>query len=401
MTEWLTERDLLILAEIYNNRVMGASQIRRAYFGNMLYAYNRIKKLEKMGYLCGKPVLEGRRKLTEAYYVTDKGISCITVKNPRQSNKNRPNNQFQIKRQLAINEVLVRIIQLENKTGRFAEEQVWQWIEARETKEKFNMNRGDIISGCLVNKVTGSKYGVYVPIETQNIDSLLKRYHTEMCRHILIRDNIVLCSTPELFKAYRNMDTIGGSIRVLPFEQGINLIWNLLTDNEKIKSLYETEMHIPRDTITVDKSNLFASHRTEDCLLVELLTNDISRMCFIHKYYRASKELPLKILCWDTQADIIRSWNKLEGITLYPVKWNNNAFLEGVENEYRSGITYKKPKTENSQSKIPISLSLPDEMWSFLIEKCRNSDSLSLAQALTYIIKNTEEYQQYLQEINQ
>ncbi len=145
-------------------------------------------------------------------------------------------------RQLRINEVFIQLRQLEYING--VETNVWEWVDSRKTKDTESINRGDIISGKLYNRETRAKYAVYVPGTVQTDEKLIDRHISEIDRHITMRDNIIPCTSAELFNKFRKVAPAGGSMRVLPFNVGIALTYNLLTREEIIIDSFAKEMNL-------------------------------------------------------------------------------------------------------------------------------------------------------------
>lgn len=389
----LKERDIIFLKELYKNRIFGAGQAKRGYYGNMDYGYKRIRVLRELGYLDSEPYVEGRQKITEVYWITNKGIAELNLTNPRESHKNKPEDRYTTGRQLLINEIPVRFRHLENQKFKSNNrEYIWKWLDSRETKEEYNINRGDIISGSLHNKYTSEEYAVYVPGATQNDEKQIEKHRSEVDRHAVLRNNIIFCTTAETFNKYRKMNPAGGSLKVLPFDEGIALIYNLLTEPEKLLELFSTEMHIEKTDI-IENPTIFSTHIAGKQHLVELLTNDIVMQGNIAKVYLKNKKLPpLHILCWDTQLRDIKTWTHDERIKLYPLKWVNNPLFNGIDRSYRLlGRTRKLP---DDKKKKHIGAKVPPELYAF-IETVKNSTDKSISEILTDVLYESDLYKKY------
>lgn len=361
----IRERDLKLFKSLYDNRIYAAGQIKRGFYGNMPYGYSRIRELKKHGYLDSKAYVEGRKKVTAVYWVTNKAINELEIKNPRDANKNKITDKYSAGRQIIINEVHVRLRQYEYKEiENNDEEYTWEWMDSRETKEYFNINRGDIISGSLFNNKTNEKYAIYVAGITKDIKKNVERHQGEIYRHNVLRDNIILCDHPEAFKQFRQIAPNGGSLRVLPYDEGIALIYNLLSQEDNIKALFSEVMQIENSTIKTNRT-IFCTHKSNNINLVELLTNDIVMQNNIKKLYIADKKQePLNIICWDTQVKEIKTWAKDERISIYPIAWSNSPLLQNVDENYK--LISKPTKLPESKKKKMVGATVPPDLYQYI-----------------------------------
>lgn len=390
----LPERDIAFLKELYKNKIFGAGQIKKGYYGNMSYGYNRIRKLKKLGYLDSEPYVEGRQKMTEVYWITNKGIAEVEIDNPREAYKNKPSDKYATYRQLLINDVPVNFRHLENQNNKnLHNNYTWDWLDSRETKESFSINRGDIISGSLYNNNTGERYAVYVPGSTQDEEKQIERHRNEIDRHNVLRDNIIFCTTTNLFKQFRKMRPAGRSLKVLPFNEGIALMYNLLTEQNQLLELYSKEMQINKNDIA-ECPTIFSTHKAGNIHLVELLSNDTVMQNNIAKIYMTNKtQAPLNVLCWDTQLKEIKFWTNDERIKLFPLKWIGSPLFKGTDSSYRQlGRTRKLPESEKWKH---IGARVPPDLYLF-IETVKNHKETTISSIVTEALKNSVLYKQYL-----
>ncbi len=385
----LQERDINFLNNLYKNKVYGAGQAKRAYYGNMPFGYNRLRELKKEGYIDSKPYVEGRQKITEVYWITNKGIAELNTKNPRESHKNKPEDKYLMGRQLLINEIHIRLKQLENQNQT---ESVWLWTDSRETKENKSMNRGDIISGSLCNQLTKTEYAIYVPGTIQNDGKMIARHQTEIDRHNTLRNNMIFCTTADIFNRFRKMIPAGRSMMVLPFDEGIALTYNLLTKREQLIDLFSSVMQIDKDDIK-ENSTIISTHKAGNLHLVELLTNDIVLQDNITKLYLTDKKQDsLYVLCWDTQLKDLQSWTNDVRVKLFPLQWANNPLFNGVDRSYRQiGRTRKLAKDEKCKS---ISTRLPPAELRIL-ENIKKQTSMTTSDILLEAFRQSPLYKQY------
>ena len=391
----ITQKDIEVLQRLYELRAMAAGQIKRAFYNNSTYGYRRIIELKTHGYLGSRSWGEFKggakqTRTTAVYWISDKGIKLLNLEKPRTASKNKPKNLFLMKRQILINEVYTRLMQLENQNST---EGTWEWIEAREAKSRYGYNKSDLLSGCLKNLHTNDSYAIYIPSKVADDEIMIKRLENEIDNRASLRDIIVLCTDAELFQKYRSMRPVGRSLRILPHLSGTNLIYNLLSNKDKIKKLYAKHMNINYTDISEEYGLFFATHKTQDFYLAELLSNDIVIISWIERRYIKQKQYdkPLKILCWDTQLPAIKHWATAENITLYPLKWDSSTILHGVNERTHYAKTVKDYRVRKGRQNINISVSLPPALVKQIDEKAKFKNA-SRSSIIREALENTEWY---------
>jgi len=404
----ITERDKKMLKELYEIRALGAGQIKRAFYEGNGYGYNRIRQLHKNGYLDGKPFVEGRKKVTQVYWVTNKAIKEVGIPDARAANKNKPQNHFLMKRQLLINEVYVRIRQLEEK-NQLEAGSIWEWRDSRylKTSSLGDINRGDTISAGLLNKTTGEIYGVYLPGRTVNDAEQLEKLQAEIDRHKSLRNNIIFCTDEELFKTYSTIKPTGRSLKIMPHLSGINIFYNLYTAEDALKKAYSEYLGIKLEDIR-NETMPFATHSTDEYYLTEYLTGDIMiKFCIRNMYMLdkgSNKHNPLKILCWDFQVKELSTWASDEKIELCPITFQKSEIGAGIEinqtqmrKRPQAAKTVVKEKSNRARSRM--TLSFPPAVGDFLNTYKRKKTydpKITASDIATKGIMALDEYKEYI-----
>lgn len=390
----LTESDKMLMIDLYNIRLLSANQIAKTYYNNVNYGYNRTRQLFHEGYLTGKPLVVDRLKQTQCYYVTDKGIRELDIKNPRKANKNFIKNKYLVERQIAINEVYIGLKHAHRLSGI---PNIWKWEDSRETKINYNMNRGSLIAGVLTNTKTKTRYNIYLPNMRLDMLELSDKIYNEADHNTEIRDNIILCTTREIFQHYlsKKVKYAGRSMMILPHTEGINFIYNALFD-------YESWLReIIKDVLKQSPAEMervylpFADYKATDHYIIEMLSVDITKLHFIAQYSTDYKsDRPIKVICWDTQLKTlfnnrIKNTNGL--IEYYPISWAGSYMLNTIDTDK----IYVPKTVENlkpeEKAKV-FSLSLPPEIWEYLNKSYPKGERSLHMQNL---ILNSDEYKRY------
>ncbi len=391
----LKDRDLRLLSDIYYNRAFTAKQIARLYYDDSKYGYKRIKQLEDAGYLGSTPLLDGIKKVTQYYWITDKGISLLNIKDARRAQKNIPKSQFHAKVLLAVNEIYITLMSIQQNTNTDR----WTWEESRELKVKYKFNQGDMISAVLTSKIDGKKYGVYVPHAQSDMKKLAQKIKNEIEKHVNLKDNLIFCTTKELFRHMQYyMPGTGSTLRILPHGPGINLVHNVLYDYSNwSRDVLQKYSNMPPQA--VNKGLLFADYADDDFYYAELLTLDNVKMKYLKRYAHDDKfPNPIKVLCWDTQEEQLRkmfeprSNEEPNKLNLTVLDFDNNEYYTGVvKNQAYTVKKIQKPKTTNELMTI-TTISVTPEMSKFLESLPPNEKSAFVRKA----IEATKEYKEYI-----
>lgn len=393
--------------DIYDMKLLSANQIARAYYKNSNYGYRRIRELFKEGYLYSKPLVIGRKKVTQYYFLTEKAIREAEIENPRKAHKNFIKSKYMVERQIAINEIYISLIQAHKQ---YNQPNIWQWEDSRASKANYEYNRGSLIAGVLTNTKTNMKYNIYLPNKRKDMHELSEKIHKEVDKNSVIRNNIVLCTNREIFQHYiNNMKFAGRNMMVLPHAEGINFIYNALCDYDAwlenvIRDILPPpaptprprEKHRPPITDSLTREYLpHADYSTNDYFIAEMLSTDLVKLHFIDQYstdYKSDK--PLKIICWDTQLksflkNRIKNTNNM--ISYYPLQWSNSYMLNSIDKSYvyEPKITEKLNAKEKTRT---ISVALSPKIFEYLKKKYPKG---TRSQYIQNLILNSKEYKIY------
>lgn len=203
----LTDRDQIILKALYRCKTLTVSQINERYFESRWYCYKRLKLLEKAGYVESRALVEKKRKVGACYYLTKRGAEKLSVRHEQrwlQETWKQP-------RLVALSEIFMQ-----------AEKAGWKWLNSREAKKKFNLNRNSYLDGVLVFGET--EYFLYY-LDKKTGPNSIKAIQAEIknqSRFGLVRYIILHRSEglPDLFE-----NTCGArELLVMPHDVGLILI---------------------------------------------------------------------------------------------------------------------------------------------------------------------------------
>lgn len=393
----LTENDKMLMMDLYNMRLLSANQIAKTYNSSLKYGYKRTRQLFKEGYLSGKPLVVDSLKQTQYYYVTDKGIRELGIDNPRKANKNFIKNKYLVERQIAINEVYIGLKHAHRLSGI---SNIWTWEDSRATKINYDINRGSLIAGVLTNTKTNTKYNIYLPNMRLDMLELSNKIHNEADQNTRIRNNIILCTTRDIFQHYLSdkMKFAGRSMMILPHTEGINFIYNALYDYESWlrKIIQDVLKQSPAEMERVYLP--YADYKATDHYIIEMLSVDITKLHFINQYSTDYKsDRPLKVICWDTELkslfkNRIKNTNGL--VEYYPVSWAGSHMLNNIDtNKIYVPKTVENLKPEEKAQGLSITLS--PKVKKYLNRKYPKG---ARSQYIENLIINSEEYIEYTEQ---
>jgi hypothetical protein len=275
----LTERDLEILLSIYKYRTLTTRQLKTLFFEDVKgYHYRRIYLLKKEGYL-GKtePIVKQGRKYTSCYFVTEKAIKLLYDKgliDKIKSARDLRIDGIRLVYLVDVNEVYVQL----KKYG-------WDMLDSRETKEKLNINRNNLIQGMLYHD-EGEKYGLYV-LSNDPQDITVQRLMTEIKElRSEFETVIVLAKTQDGYgdfteKLKQMMPQIRVDVKVMPYDIGL-LVLKAIGKPSGRKKLFG-QYGIVNEVVS-DVFEYTVMHRGEEKYIVELLSNstEVKRKLFAY-----------------------------------------------------------------------------------------------------------------------
>ncbi|MBC7106194.1 MAG: replication-relaxation family protein, partial [Firmicutes bacterium] len=161
----LTERDYEIMRDLYSLRALTVAQIAALHFpgvtsGDLQAARKRLRRLALAGYLYPRRwmVRDGRywKIAGIVYMLADPGMHAVCDRFGLKHRKAEDNAVESWRFELHL---LAAQVAVEARLGNIP----WQWLEAREAKNKYGIPYGSPLSGMLLGKSShGSpKVGVY------------------------------------------------------------------------------------------------------------------------------------------------------------------------------------------------------------------------------------------------
>jgi len=149
----LTERDIALLNDLYDMDVLKKKHIIELHFADAPdYCHKRVKELIKRGYI---------RRDGHLYLITDMGMRAINKKITVQSSKKITETNREYKTSLS---------DIYPKLHPYG----WYWINGRQVKSKYNLDRSYRIGGELENAHTGQNYIVYLVNSTPRLPTIGK-----------------------------------------------------------------------------------------------------------------------------------------------------------------------------------------------------------------------------------
>jgi len=292
----LTELDIAILKDLYDYRVLTHQQIKKVHFPNSSYSHKKIHLLREAGYLKTKPFLVKGQKRGAMYFISDDGINALleegVIDHPRKAQDNRPEN-----RQLPL---LVEIHKLYEELTLYG----WKFIESRDIKRHYQMNRNAYIMGGLRSK-DGRMYGVYL-LEESPHDSTFRTIMTEIKNSVL--DRVFIFSKGQ--DAFERMKEELAD----PIAQEVNVCsWKFTPDTLKFlrdDSNYQRLFGHFGEVKTIPNKNNFGDYvltvNGEEKYVMNYLMGDMSAKYFLGRYARERagiEKRKVMVFAWSYQID--------------------------------------------------------------------------------------------------
>lgn len=305
----LTGRDLNILGDIYRVKTLTLNQIARIHFRTFPYAKKRMNILYNEGYLHKKPLIKdqgGKRGV--CYYISEKGLDAIEVVSTVPAMRMVDGTQQPYR--VNINEIFVSIA-----TSGWPN---WIWLDSREVKSEFKLNRSLKISGAIQEVKTSENelesmptYGVYF-IPNDSAEKYVIEVKREIARNSdssLLNKYIIFFEGDKEGKTNKNYinfgtDKLGAfSLMKLPYKLGLKLIPLLGPNGEGVNLITKYLL----DTLPVksDKITTFTDQKIiynqEEYYFVELLTNDLAKRYYLQQYTQGEADRNVLALVFEHQ----------------------------------------------------------------------------------------------------
>jgi hypothetical protein len=280
--KFFTERDLNILFDLLRYRTLTTNQINNLYFEGKEkrdYLYRKMYLLKKEGLLESRPLIGERgRKKTACYVITNRGIGVLEeegkIKGQRLSAKDNRVEGSQLYYIVETNELYAQL----RLYG-------WEMQDSREIKRRYQMNRSNLIQGALVNP-DKMVLGFYILQSNPDEETVIKII--KEIENARIQQFIIFCKAKEGYdkvqrKLNRKKGIIGPIIYVIPYEFGINILKQFVTEQDYV-NLYNKYGSIT----SVNHKNLFARyivhHQGEEKYVANYLLGDQNMLYFLKLY---------------------------------------------------------------------------------------------------------------------
>lgn len=268
--------DLAILRNLYRYRVLTTQQIRQKFFKDSnQYVYKKMYVLKNSRWVKAFPITrENGQKLTSGYRLTDTGIALL-----KQQGDNITHNADDLKVSkatltylLTTNDIMVHL------------HPEWAFRDSREIKNRYNLNRGDMIQGAFVGK-GDIDYAFYVLLHHThevNINKMVREIKTSNMAHHIIFTKGKSSFDRFIEHAMKNNLMTGGSLCIVPYGFGLRYF--------KRFSSIEPLVEIMRNYGTIKPVHhplfdlLIETEKRKETYFVNLLDTDLMKIHTIHRY---------------------------------------------------------------------------------------------------------------------
>jgi len=291
-----TSRDLNLLLDLYNYRVLTTSQIKRRYYpDSKTYVNKRLHLMRKSGYIATESYPRIDRKGFAYHQITDTGISLLREYGydcPMRSDSLRVTQQM-LPYLFDANEIMIQLVPYG-----------WRMKDSRQVKHDYNMNRGDYIHGSLIAE-DGTEYGFYVLENNtlaKNLEKIIQEIKTTSSYDRGLTDFIVFSKGRDSLNHFverANMETRNhkgeitrtklrpsGSLCVMPFKYALDYLKSKLTDSYFFEDVFRHKT-APAHWLSPSGKNSFAfiaEYCGEEVYVVNMLDSDLTKIDSIDHY---------------------------------------------------------------------------------------------------------------------
>mgnify|MGYP001217220399 CR=1 FL=1 len=219
--------DLDILHSLYKYRILTVPQLRKLHFSNS-YAYRKLSILKQSGLVATEPLLRRGRKATSLYRLTDRGIGLLHEHGRINQTVKSSDLKIHADRRayhLHVNDILIEL----SLAG-------WQVMDSRETKARHNIDRGDLVQGCITNR-DGQSWFIYLFLQDAEEVSVIKALN-QIGTH---NRNVAVFfmgqgSMDKFIEKQEQLGTVtSGQMLLLPYEYGLHLLRTYQTAEDYIR----------------------------------------------------------------------------------------------------------------------------------------------------------------------
>lgn len=282
----IQKRDLDILYDLYRYRVLTTEQIRRKYFPDSKYYVNRkLNMLRNSGWITTYSVPRNDGRKGRAHHrLTDRGITLL-----RKKGFSVVYNADALR---VSNELLIYLYEANNIMVELSP-YGWEMRDSRETKERYNMNRGDQVQGTLLSP-NGTEYGFFV-LEKGTLEKNMAKVVQEIratseggagLTHFMIFAKGESSIRHFIERAQEKQLATGGSLCIMDYGLGIEYLQSRLSDKHSFKRIFQDEQSPIRwlAPSTKRRFECIARYQEEEVYFVNLLDTDLMKVEAIQNY---------------------------------------------------------------------------------------------------------------------
>jgi|GEM_PF-6471570 len=342
-----TERDIRILEDLHKSRVLTKGQIRERYFGGREgYCTWRMHVMKKEGMVSSKVTWSEEKGRVEAHYrIGERGIRLLVERGKVSETEAEEVRARDLEPTIKQREYLLDVNELRYRCGVSVE----AFLNSREVKRKYQLNRGNLVAGAFMVEGRGD-YGIYL-LNGGVWESTVKRVIEEIRGFHWVAGYLVYCKDERarwLFEGIANdkgLSTGGRPVHVLLYEErGIWITKEFILGKTEERILewlrpYGAAGVIPESRYGFRYGMKGADGR--DYYVIEMLTGDWAGLYRVLRNYegktRDGRALPALLFCWQEDEGIIR--RRVEGVSwveVVPVARPTQPFPASNESEFIS-----------------------------------------------------------------
>lgn len=299
------KKDILILWDLYQYRVLNKQTIKDRYFPNSkCYVDQRIKILKynkciKTGTYGGGVGERKGKKGFPFYQITQKGISVL-----RERGYTAKQNEDMLRIQEKAIPYYVEVGRIALNVTPYG----WAFKDSRAIKKEFHLNRGDQIHGSLTSP-NGTEYGFYVleaattELNMRKTIKEISRLNNRENRTKTLRNFIIFAKGQDSidhfiekaneeqydYKGMKIKDRLrpSGALCVIPLDYGIAYLQSALSDKSYFESIFKRKKSPVQWLAPSDKTGFefIAKHQGRKVYVVNMLDGDLSKVDEIEDYF--------------------------------------------------------------------------------------------------------------------
>lgn len=215
----------IVLFEIYRMKVLSIEQLNKVCFENKMYGLKYLKKTESDGYIAGKILMKGRKRLAKVYYCTEKGMDyleeCGMIRKYGEEIKIKTEEKGKMYKVMTEQGryIPLRVDVNTNIPTREQMSMVYHtnnlyaalmpfgihYYDSREWKIMHSMNRNTMVRGGLKMR-DGRLYAVYAFFSSEELsnanlkESMIKRLVNEIKENSSVRNYVLFCYSPQIYE---------------------------------------------------------------------------------------------------------------------------------------------------------------------------------------------------------